>query len=237
MYSSDLVLPLLSEERLERTRASRSSPLLIVAALLLVFGSLSGHISSSVALVMGMLLMGLALRPQPTSVLVRGLPVVPAEAVTVDKGLSGTADEATNEAADNELVFSVNGVEQRLRDPSPSMLLSGYLRSLGLTGTKVACGEGGCGSCTVIAVGDDGVPRPINACLRLLCACDGLSITTTEGLGSRAAGFSAVQAVIAKGHGSQCGFCTPGWVGAMSALLARHAKEGGGAPVERWKHT
>jgi len=120
-----------------------------------------------------------------------------------------------------QLVFSVNGIERLLIDPSPSLLLSDYLRGIGLTGTKVACGEGGCGACSVIAVGADGVPRAINACLRLLCACDGLSITTTEGLGSQATGFSPVQEVIAKAGGSQCGFCTPGWVMAMTALLAR----------------
>jgi len=119
------------------------------------------------------------------------------------------------------LIFSVNGVERRLVHPSPAMLLSEYLRGIGLTGTKVACGEGGCGSCTVVEVGEDGVPRAINSCLRLLCACDGLAITTTEGLGSQTHGFSQVQEAIAESGGSQCGFCTPGWVGAMSALLAR----------------
>lgn len=133
--------------------------------------------------------------------------------------------------ADSDLVFSVNGVEHKLANPSPALLLVDFLRSLGLTGTKAACGEGGCGSCTVIAVGQDGVPRSINACLRLLCACDGLAITTTEGLGSQAAGFSLVQQAIIKSGGSQCGFCTPGWVGAMSALLAKHAASG--APLSK----
>jgi xanthine dehydrogenase/oxidase len=70
------------------------------------------------------------------------------------------------------------------------------------------------------------VPRSINACLRLLCACDGLAITTTEGLGSQAEGFAAVQQAIIKLGGSQCGFCTPGWVSAMAALLARKAASG-----------
>ena len=96
-------------------------------------------------------------------------------------------------------MLSVNGIEHRLTNPSPSLLLVDFIRSLGHTGTKVACGEGGCGSCTVIATGADGVPRSINACLRLLCACDGLAITTTEGLGSQAEGFAAVQQVIAGG--------------------------------------
>lgn len=113
--------------------------------------------------------------------------------------------------AETELVFTVNGVEHRVSNPDPSILLVDYLRdTLGLTGTKVGCGEGGCGACTCICVGADEVPRAINACLRLLCACDGLTITTTEGLGSQARGFSAAQTAIADGQGSQCGFCTPG---------------------------
>ena len=147
------------------------------------------------------------------------------------KGGAGAPSSADAPAGEDEpvtsLVFSVNGKEQRIASPSPSMLLSDYLRDeLGLTGTKVACGEGGCGACTVVAVGADDVPRSINACLRLLCACDGLAITTVEGFGSSDQVFSAVQKAIAQGQGSQCGFCTPGWVTAMSALLARHAKSG-----------
>ena len=138
---------------------------------------------------------------------------------------TGSAPAAATES-DEQLVLSVNGIEHRLTNPSPSLLLVDFIRSLGLTGTKVACGEGGCGSCTVIATGADSVPRSINACLRLLCACDGLAITTTEGLGSQAEGFAAVQQVIIKLGGSQCGFCTPGWVSAMAALLARKAALG-----------
>ena len=70
---------------------------------------------------------------------------------------TGRAPVAATES--DELVLSVNGVEHRLTNPSPSLLLVDFIRSLGLTGTKVACGEGGCGSCTVIATGADSVPR------------------------------------------------------------------------------
>ena len=91
-----------------------------------------------------------------------------------------TPGTAAPTAAD-DLVLVVNGIERRVEQPSPSMLLSDYLRTeLGLTGTKVGCGEGGCGACTVVEVGPDGVPRAINACLRLLCACDGLTIIVLE---------------------------------------------------------
>ena len=60
----------------------------------------------------------------------------------------------------------------------------------------------------------------INACLRPLVACDGMTITTTEGVGNVRDGYSAVQDAIAKGNGSQCGFCTPGMVMNMHSLLA-----------------
>lgn len=60
----------------------------------------------------------------------------------------------------------------------------------------------------------------INACLRPLVACDGMTITTTEGVGNVRDGYSSVQDAIAKGNGSQCGFCTPGMVMNMHSLLA-----------------
>jgi len=133
-----------------------------------------------------------------------------------------SAGAERREEEERTLCFTVNGVTQRVASPDPSLVLADYLRdTLGLTGTKVGCGEGGCGCCTCIATGADGVPHAINSCLRLLCACDGLAITTVEGLGSQEGGFSAAQQAIADGQGSQCGFCTPGWVVAMSALLAK----------------
>ena len=55
----------------------------------------------------------------------------------------------------------------------------------------------------MIAVGSDGHPRAINACLRLLCGCDGLALTTVEGLGSHGAGYSQVMKAIAEGQGSR----------------------------------
>ena len=62
---------------------------------------------------------------------------------------------------------------------------------------------------------------PINACLRRLAAVDGCHILTTEGLGSKKAGFHPLQLAIADGNGSQCGFCTPGWVMNMFSLLGK----------------
>lgn len=83
----------------------------------------------------------------------------------------------------NSLQIVVNGKQILVRDPSPSVLLVDFLRdNLRLTGTKIGCGEGGCGACTVMVnpIDNSEAPVPINSCLRLLCACDGLEITTVE---------------------------------------------------------
>ena len=192
-------------------------------------------LAATVALAAGVVMGRARQTPPPAeapSVEVDGWPidldiVKPQEAKETKEEVAAVDDQPEEEPASATLVFSVNGKEQRLANPSPSLLLSDYLRhDLGLTGTKVGCGEGGCGACTVVAVDSSGVPKAINACLRLLCACDGLAITTSEGFGGSVAGFSAVQRAIAEGQGSQCGFCTPGWVAAMSALLARADKSG-----------
>ncbi|MEU6708565.1 molybdopterin cofactor-binding domain-containing protein [Streptomyces wuyuanensis] len=91
----------------------------------------------------------------------------------------------------NEVSFFLNGERVKISDPSPNLLLIDYLRSseVGLTGAKKACGQGGCGSCTVILSQWDAnekkiVHRAINSCLRPVCALAGLSVTTVEGTSS-----------------------------------------------------
>ncbi|XP_078350679.1 xanthine dehydrogenase/oxidase-like [Oculina patagonica] len=105
------------------------------------------------------------------------------------------------------------------------MTLLQYLRNhLGLTGTKLGCSEGGCGACTVMISKYDHENKKIkhfsaNGCLLPLCAVDGMAVTTVEGIGSTKTALHPVQERIAKSHGSQCGFCTPGIVMSMYALL------------------
>ncbi len=112
--------------------------------------------------------------------------------------------------------FTLNGEALTVNNPDPRLTLLDYLRGVsGLTGTKGSCRQGGCGACTVMMEG-----LAINACLRPLVACDGHTITTTEGTGNARDGYSKVQAAIAEGNGSQCGFCTPGMVMNMHSLLA-----------------
>ncbi len=94
--------------------------------------------------------------------------------------------------------------------------------SVGLTGTKLGCGEGGCGACTVMVSWlQEGmvIHAAVNACLAPLPSVDGMAVTTVEGIGSTRTQLHPVQERIARAHGSQCGFCTPGFVMSMYALL------------------
>lgn len=97
--------------------------------------------------------------------------------------------------------------------------------TLRLCGTKLGCGEGGCGACTVMLskVIDRSTNEikhvAANACLTPVCAVHGMAVTTVEGIGSTKTKLHPVQERIAKAHGSQCGFCTPGIVMSMYALL------------------
>ncbi|XP_022619725.1 xanthine dehydrogenase/oxidase, partial [Seriola dumerili] len=119
-------------------------------------------------------------------------------------------------------VFVLQIVE---KDADPEMSLLTYLRrKLGLTGTKLGCAEGGCGACTVMLSRyqthtQQLLHYAVNACLAPLCSLHLVAVTTVEGIGSVARKLHPVQERIARAHGSQCGFCTPGIVMSMYALL------------------
>jgi xanthine dehydrogenase/oxidase len=123
--------------------------------------------------------------------------------------------------------FLLNGQPWVLDRPSPTLLLIDWLRSpeVGLTGTKKSCGQGGCGVCTVMLSRWDRATgkvehNAVNACLRPVWSLDGMAVTTTEGVGSTRTMLNPVQHRLAIEAGSQCGYCTPGWVMAMTAFLA-----------------
>lgn len=125
----------------------------------------------------------------------------------------------------SEIIFYLNGRRTVLINPNPQWTLLDYLRSRpGLRGTKLGCGEGGCGACTVVMqVGEEAPKRrikhiSINACLFPLLGCEGKHIITVEGIGSVASPHP-LQERMAKMHGSQCGFCTPGIVMSLYALV------------------
>ncbi|XP_024419655.2 aldehyde oxidase 2 isoform X2 [Desmodus rotundus] len=128
----------------------------------------------------------------------------------------------------DELVFFVNGRKVIERNADPEVTLLIFLRkNLGLTGTKGACGRGGCGACTVMVSKCDPVSKEIRhfsitACLVPICSLYGAAVTTVEGVGSIRTKLHPVQERIAKSHGTQCGFCTPGMVMSMYTLLRNH---------------
>ena len=111
--------------------------------------------------------------------------------------------------------LQVNGVMHEV-EASPTARLLDVLRGpLGLTGTKEGCGEGECGSCTILL---DGLP--VNACLVLAGQAEGAEILTVEGL---AAGqLAPLQQCFVDDGGAQCGICTPGMLIAAEALLRRN---------------
>ncbi|MEI6096198.1 MAG: (2Fe-2S)-binding protein, partial [Gammaproteobacteria bacterium] len=90
-----------------------------------------------------------------------------------------------------------------------------FLReNLGLTGTKEGCAEGECGACTVLRDGE-----PIDSCIIAAHACAGTEITTIEGIAESAEKLSAIQKSLIDSGGIQCGFCTPGFIMVLTALL------------------
>ena len=112
--------------------------------------------------------------------------------------------------------LTVNGVERELVSPPLTSLLNALRDELDITGPKVGCQGGSCGTCTVLV---DGEPR--RSCLLPLGAVDGAQVTTIEGLGSPKH-LHALQAAFHYYYGSQCGFCTPGMILASVALLERN---------------
>ncbi|KAH0900779.1 hypothetical protein HID58_040282 [Brassica napus] len=129
-----------------------------------------------------------------------------------------------NDGELTEAILYVNGVRRVLPDGLAHMTLLEYLRDIGLTGTKLGCGEGGCGACTVMVSNYDVksktcVHYAVNACLAPLYSVEGMHVITIEGLGHRKLGLHPLQESLASAHGSQCGFCTPGFIMSMYALL------------------
>jgi aerobic-type carbon monoxide dehydrogenase small subunit (CoxS/CutS family) len=128
------------------------------------------------------------------------------------------SDTSTNEAAAGQsevrVSVTVNGrVYQRTVESR--LLLSDFIRhELGLTGTHVGCEHGVCGACTVLV--DD---EPARACLMIAVQADGCEIMTVEGLAPSADTLHPLQEAFWNAHGLQCGFCTPGILMTVTALL------------------
>jgi xanthine dehydrogenase small subunit len=128
--------------------------------------------------------------------------------------------------------FVLNGrvVETAVTDPTRTVLQ--FLREdLRLTGTKEGCAEGDCGACTVVVAEIDQSGRgvdlySINSCIRFLPTMDGKALITVEGLGGAGGSLHPVQQAMVDNHGSQCGFCTPGFVMSLFALYHQNPSPG-----------
>ena len=113
----------------------------------------------------------------------------------------------------------------------PQTTLLDFLRSQGLTGAKEGCAEGECGACTVVFVAENGSAsafRPVNSCLMFLPMAAGHEIYTVESLAQNGE-LAAAQKSLAEMGGSQCGYCTPGFV---MSLFAEHYRPGRQGPCD-----
>ncbi|MBD3664056.1 xanthine dehydrogenase small subunit [Sulfitobacter sp. TSTF-M16] len=115
-----------------------------------------------------------------------------------------------------DITFLLNGDPVSLTDVSPTTTLLDWLReSRGLTGTKEGCNEGDCGACTVMITDAEG-SRSLNGCILFLPQIAGKHVTTVEGIAGPDGTLHPVQQAMVDHHGSQCGFCTPGFVVSMA---------------------
>ncbi|WP_299558212.1 (2Fe-2S)-binding protein [uncultured Mycolicibacterium sp.] len=97
----------------------------------------------------------------------------------------------------------------------PRLTLADFLRErCGLTGTHLGCEHGACGACTVLVDG-----AAVRGCLTFAVQAEGAEVTTVEGIAGPDGELSSVQQALRECHGLQCGFCTPGFVTTITALL------------------
>ena len=129
--------------------------------------------------------------------------------------------------------FVKGGVLHTLHDVPPQRTLLEVLREdLHQTGTKEGCGEGDCGACTVVLgqlLGGKLQTRAVNSCIKLAHSVDGMALWTVEDLVAPEGRLHPAQEALVQCHGSQCGFCTPGFVMSMAALC----EQAGNTPITR----
>lgn len=128
-----------------------------------------------------------------------------------------------------KIVFFLNGQRQEIGPEHAGVMLADYLRiSRGLTGTKVVCAEGDCGACTVLRYQALTMGRPsasgplflpVNSCVMTMAQVDATSLVTVDALAEPE--LTPVQKAMVDCHGSQCGFCTPGFVMALTGLVEK----------------
>lgn len=135
-----------------------------------------------------------------------------------------TPKSKSTPAPPTDPTFTVNGALRRFGSAPAHTTALGWLRDNGLTGSKEGCAEGECGACAIMVAESDreGGTRwtAVNSCLVPMAALDGQEIVTAEGL-STGTELHPVQEAMAAAGGSQCGYCTPGFVCAMAAEFYR----------------
>ncbi|MBF9029126.1 xanthine dehydrogenase small subunit [Rhodobacterales bacterium HKCCE3408] len=156
--------------------------------------------------------------------------------------------------------FLLNGAPEDVEADPTTTLLDWLRERRGLTGTKEGCNEGDCGACTVMVTDERG-SRALNACILFLPQIDGKAVRTVEGISGPDGALHPVQEAMVAHHGSQCGFCTPGFVVSMAvaqlnartdhddqlagnlcrctgyAPIVRAAEAAAHAPVPAWMRT
>ena len=122
---------------------------------------------------------------------------------------------------------TLNGEARELDVPDQRLLIDAIRYDIGLTGTKLGCGVGVCGACTVLVDG-----KMVSSCLMLAALADGTDIMTIEGV-AQDGELAPIQKAFLQYGGFQCGICTPGQIMAAHALLAEnpHPSE---AEIKRW---
>ncbi|UYM05496.1 (2Fe-2S)-binding protein [Solicola gregarius] len=116
-----------------------------------------------------------------------------------------------------EIAVEVNGEQRPARVPARTSLADFLRDDLGLTGTHLGCEHGVCGACTVLLNG-----QPVRSCIMLAAQADGQAVTTIEGMSGPDGELTEVQDAFCRTHALQCGFCTPGMVLAVQALVDRN---------------
>ncbi|MEV7615945.1 (2Fe-2S)-binding protein [Streptomyces sp. NPDC089799] len=117
-----------------------------------------------------------------------------------------------------DISLNVNGLTREFAAEANELLVERLRDGLGLTGTKVGCDTGQCGSCVVRLDG-----RSVKSCLILTAAAAGSEVTTIEGVTEPGGELTGLQEALRREHGTQCGFCTPGMVMALGELVDRTA--------------
>ncbi|MCX4777111.1 (2Fe-2S)-binding protein [Streptomyces sp. NBC_01264] len=113
-----------------------------------------------------------------------------------------------------DLSLNVNGRPEQFSAQPNELLVERLRDGLGLTGTKVGCDTGQCGTCVVRLDG-----RSVKSCLILTAAAAGSAVTTIEGVTTPGGELTGLQEALREEHGTQCGFCTPGMVMALGELV------------------